>query len=142
MGVTGRGFVPRSGMLRIAHGLHSPGLQRYWRVLWLCLAVVVCGFAFAPAEHAPTLGLGDKVNHIAAFMALGFVAALAQRAGRRAAIKALALCLGLGVFIEMVQAFLPTRTAEFADLLGDAVGIGIGMVLTAALRRLWPPEKI
>ena len=129
-------------MLRIAHGLHSPALHRFWRVLWFGLAVLVCGFAFAPAEHAPTLGFSDKVNHIAAFMALGFVAALAQPAGWRETGRATALCLALGVFIELVQAFLPTRSAEAADVLGDALGMLVGMALIALLRRWWPAEKI
>ena len=139
-GNTGRGFPPRSGILKISHALHSTGLQRFWRGLWLCLAVVVCSFAFAPGELAPSLGFGDKLNHIAAFTALGFVAALGLSASWRNTALASASGLGLGIFIELVQATLPTRSAEFADVLGDAVGLAVGMALVWWLRRQWPAE--
>jgi VanZ family protein len=128
-------------MLRISHVLHSPALHRFWRGLWLALAVVACSFAFTPAEHAPTLGFGDKLNHIAAFMALGFVAALALPVGWRHTFLASAVGLALGVFIELVQAYLPTRTAEAADVVGDAVGLALGMALLWCLRQRWPVEK-
>jgi VanZ family protein len=128
-------------MSTLAHALHSPQLHRAWRVLWLCLAIVVCSFAFAPGERAPTLGLGDKVNHMAAFAALGFLAALALPAGWRETAIASAVGLALGIFIEVVQSFLPTRTAEVADVVGDAVGLAVGMALLWLLRKLWPVEK-
>jgi VanZ family protein len=128
-------------MPTMAYALHSPQLHRAWRVLWLLLALVVCSLAFEPGERAPTLGMGDKVNHMAAFAALGFVAALALPAGWRETAIASAVGLALGIFIEVVQAFLPTRTAELADVVGDAVGLAIGMALLWLLRKWWPVEK-
>jgi len=40
------------------------------------------------------------------------------------------------VFIEVSQYFTPNRSAEFLDVVADAIGIAIGILLYAGLRRI------
>ena len=101
-----------------------------------CL-VGIAVLAFAPLATDPGTG-NDKLNHLLAF---GVLAALADRSfpgqepgqgwGKWASL------LGYGLFIEVVQSFLPNREASGWDLLADGAGIGLYVVaarLVATLR--------
>jgi VanZ family protein len=110
----------------------SPSL-RLWRTAFAVLFAVVSYLALVSIPP-PQADFGwDKVNHIAAFAAL---AAVATRAfpGRLAA--TVAGLLVYGVFIEVAQAFIPLRTGDWRDLVGDAVGIALGLLFVAAVGRL------
>jgi VanZ family protein len=122
----------------IASLLHETRWRPRWAALLALLLLVVSWFAFRPAppELDEIAGL-DKLKHLAAFGTLALVAMLAQPAGRRALALSAGGLLFYGLFIEFVQAFLPTRSAEAADLLADAAGIALGLVLTLALRRVF-----
>ncbi len=117
--------------------LHETRWQRAWQLLLLVLAAVSAWFALTPGPPPLAASMGDKVNHIAAFAAMGFAAALARPASWRHAWLAALGLLGYGVFIELVQSVLPTRTADIGDLLADALGAVAGLLLVAALRRVW-----
>jgi VanZ family protein len=121
--------------------LHAPNFQRHWRLLLWLLAAVTCGFAFAP--HAPELKIenGDKVQHILAFGTLAGCACLALGSQRKAWLRVMAAMLAFGVFIELVQAFLPTRSADWRDVLADTLGAGVGVLAIAAMRRLVPAPR-
>lgn len=122
---------------RIAAGLFGPATL-HWRVLLALLMGLVCALAVTPAPP-PDLHLGwDKLNHTVAFAALGFCAALGWPAPRWARLAVLAALLAFGGMIELVQHFVPNRSAEWGDLLADAIGIGLGVLLATALLRLRP----
>ena len=117
--------------------LHEARWRRHWKWLLLAFAAVSAYFAFGPASPPLALAVWDKANHVAAFAAMGVAAALAQPASWRHAGTAAAGLLLYGVFIELVQSFLPARFADAADLLADGLGAACGLLLAAALRRLW-----
>lgn len=117
--------------------LHDARWQRHWRLLLLVFAATSAYFAFAPASPQLAMSLHDKVNHLAAFAAMGLAAALAQPASWRHTRAAAAGLFAYGAFIEIVQSMLPTRSADAADLLADAIGAAAGLLLVAALRRVW-----
>jgi VanZ family protein len=127
---------------RINELLHEARWRRHWQVALLTFAAVSAYFAFTPAGPKLPFSVWDKATHVAAFAAMGLAAALAQPPGWRRAGNAAAVLLGYGGFIELVQSALPNRTAEAADLLADAVGIAGGMLLAAALRRVWRPSAL
>lgn len=108
---------------------------RTWRIALGLLVVVVAWFAVVPTPP-PALSTGwDKLNHVAAFTALALAGRLGFRNGRAAAMVVAAALLAYGGLIELVQLFVPGRQGEWADLLGDAVGVLVGLSIATALLR-------
>ena len=89
----------------------------------------------------PVFRLGDVILHAAGFTYLTFALFLMLRItdpNSRTALLATKVCLimlGYGVLLELVQSFIPERTAELKDVLVDAVGIGLGVLLAVGLAR-------
>jgi VanZ family protein len=112
--------------------------RRLWRVALVALLAVVTWLALVP-KPPPQLDFGwDKVNHIAAFAALAAVATPAFP-GRRGRI--VAALMMYGVLIEVAQSFIPLRSGDWRDLVGDAIGIALGLVLAAAIAWLHTPPQ-
>lgn len=93
----------------------------------------------------PVFRLGDVILHGAAFTYLTFSLMLVgTAAGRRSftgmAVTAFIAMLGYGIFLELVQSFIPERTAELKDLGVDVAGILVGLALAAGLAR--PVERL
>ena len=128
-------------MPEFAQLLHDPGLRRRWRWLLVVMMAATSWLAFMPSEPKPdALPHLDKLQHAAAFAALAAVAALAAADPRRAWPVGLSL-LGYGLFVELVQAWLPTRHGDLLDLLADGAGILLGLALVRQSRRRWPPAS-
>jgi VanZ family protein len=101
----------------------TPQLRRRWRWLLLLMLATTSWLAFMPSEPKPdTAPQLDKLEHIVAFAALAFVAGLGGAAAARPCGWALPL-LAYGLFIEVVQSWLPSRHADVLDLVADAAGI-------------------
>jgi VanZ family protein len=118
--------------LRTAILAEHPWAVSGWRGL---LALLLCAVTLLALSPVPPKGAdfgGDKINHLLAFGTLGVVAALAWRRTRWPVAAAL---LAYGGLIELLQSFTPRRQAEWADLLADAIGIALGLLLAALLLR-------
>lgn len=115
-----------------------------WRVALTGLTVAVCYLALAPnPPQSADLGW-DKLNHVAAFSALAFAGTLSFPVGHLRRTLTLVGVLGIGILIEVVQAFVPGRASEWGDLLADAVGILVGAVLASLVLKLvlrWHPTR-
>jgi len=108
---------------------------RTWRGFLLLLIVAVSYLALTPQPPAG-VDLGwDKLNHLAAFMALALAAWLGFPASRSTRLVVLCALLAFGGLIEVLQSFVPGRSSEWGDLLADAVGIASGAIVAAALLR-------
>ena len=114
---------------------------RLWRFLLWPLGAVILFLALMP--HPPeSVSLGwDKLNHMSAFLALALTSSMGY--GRKGelpgplTLRALWLGAGLlafGGLIEIGQAFVPTRSCDWADLLADSVGIAVGAGLAMGVR--------
>lgn len=75
----------------------------------------------------------DKVAHLFVFailvllMIVGFSKQYRYLYIRFQAIKlSLIICLAYGLLIEVAQSLVPDRTLEYADLIADFVGCGVG----------------
>jgi VanZ family protein len=102
---------------------------RPWRWALLLLAVLIALLAVLPAPPKQ-MDLGwDKLNHLAAFAALGLCAVFGWRSSRAARLAVLLALLAFGGAIELVQLQVPNRSGEWGDLGADAIGIGIGALL-------------
>ena len=78
----------------------------------------------------------DWASHTATYATLGFLAArsAALLGAHPAALLGGAYAVGHGALLEALQSRLPTRAAEWRDLLADAVGVAIGVTVAAARR--------
>ena len=97
-------------------------------VTWLCLRPSAGGDQWFP--HA------DKVQHAAAFLGLGgLLLALFER--RHYAVACIAL-LVFGGAIEVAQYLMPYgRSAEWADLAADGLGIVLAALVSLAIQESW-----
>ncbi len=120
---------------RLATLLHDPAPRPWWRALLAVLVGVTCFFAFTPRPPELPLAPSDKLQHIAAFACLAACSLLCARAGWRAAWAAALGLLAFGGFIEIVQSFIPSRSADWLDLRADALGIACGLLAVAMARR-------
>ncbi|WP_300530743.1 VanZ family protein [Maricaulis sp.] len=111
------------------------GLRWAGRVLFLTTSALVLDLAFQPGHATqPDLFGFDKLEHIAAF----FTLTVLMRIGwpGRAHILQTALLMAFGLFIELVQATdLVGRTASWADVVADMIGILIGMFCSLFIGR-------
>jgi VanZ family protein len=108
----------------------------------LVLAIGWLAFMPDPPQSADTGR--DKLNHLLAFTAVSACGWMAWGTARHRAAGVVLGALAYGAFIELVQARIPGRSGEWADLLADglgiAIGVGVGMTVAAAIarRRLTP----
>lgn len=111
-------------------------------LFWLALAFVSYN-AFVSPDQVTAPRMGDVFLHSAAFIVLTglLFGAYPGWANWRGALAL--LCYG--ALIELVQLYLPERSAELKDLGVDAVGIGLGVVVyrllgARVLARLRPSD--
>lgn len=103
-----------------------------WLVLFLGMAGIIALATLTPPDRMPQGPVGlDKVFHALAFGALVLPAAL-LRPDRLPVV--LLLAIAYGGLIELIQP-LVGRSAEWVDLLADALGALAGAGLGLALRR-------
>ena len=112
--------------------------------LALVAAVAIITWVATTDRPPPALaGFSDKLEHAAAFLALGLLADRSFPATRFGAAKILAL-LAFGVAIEAVQHFLPHRDASLLDIAADVAGIALYAVarpLFLTIPLLRPPAS-
>jgi VanZ family protein len=89
--------------------------------------------AILPQDMAPTFGpLSDKWTH---FLAFAVLTLLLKFSYRISSIQTTAVLLFYALFIEFSQYFTPNRCAEVLDVVADAIGIAIGLLLYWILER-------
>ena len=93
------------------------------------------GFLDGLNEVQASLDNADKLQHIVAFICLGACAALSLPAGRSHLLAAGLGMLAFGVFIELVQMHIPQRSADWQDVVADALGVTLAVVLFPLIRR-------
>ncbi len=113
----------------------SAPARRAWRWLLVLLMLAVCVLAFDPHPPAAVDTGWDKRNHLLAFVALTLVAEFGYWQQPRRQVGAALAMLVFGGFIELVQSQIPARSGDWADLLADALGIALGLLLAQAVAR-------
>lgn len=82
-----------------------------------------------------------KQAHMGLFAVLGALSCIAWRVsgwnGRRLGWITLGFCALLGALDEAHQLFVPERTALIGDVVIDAAGALLGMLLSVGVTRLW-----
>lgn len=113
--------------------------QQHLRVFFWLLLATVSFLALSP-KPPTSADLGwDKLNHGAAFFALGGLARLAWPGPSWARWAVLLMLYGL--LLEGAQGLTPNRQAEAGDLLADAGGLLLAALLLSAWRRIARPGR-
>jgi VanZ family protein len=103
------------------------------RMAWWCLLAASIVVALWPrTPEAIDLGW-DKANHLVAYAGLTLLGCWTQSWRQRTVALVM---IAHGGLVEVLQGFTTYRSAEWADLLADALGIGVGIVLTIVLQRM------
>jgi VanZ family protein len=107
----------------------------WWLGAGVAALVIILALALAPLTTRLPIIQGDKVAHALAFMLLTiwFSGVFAPRV----APQLTAALLGYGVLIEILQSFMPYRSADPYDVLSDLVGISAGWLLASVGLRHW-----
>lgn len=92
---------------------------------WLALAFATYS-AFAPPNLVAAPRVGDVALHAFAFFVLTTLLQMAYFS--RQPLRTALCMLGYGLFIEVVQLWLPDRSAELKDLMVDVLGIAAGLL--------------
>ncbi len=95
-------------------------------------------FADTPWLAMGHIGRADWVANLVLYLPLAFLTMWALRLRSAAATLAaggltFVLCVGLAVGVEFTQLFFPPRTVSLNDILAEALGSGLGIVLWLAL---------
>lgn len=123
--------------MRSLHFLFTASEHRVlWRALLALLLAVITWLALSPAPPDSASTGWDKANHTLAFAALAFVSVWAVWQRPRQWLLLVAALLAYGGFIEIAQSFVPSRSAEWNDVLADGVGIVLGLLAALPIARL------
>ena len=97
-----------------------------WLAAFVACVLGVLVLALIPAPPRLFTTGWDKSNHLLAFSVMAWLGlqAFPRRVG-----WLLASLLAYGALIEILQSFTPTRSAEWLDLLADALGIALGWLI-------------
>ncbi|MEG3193193.1 VanZ family protein [Lysobacter sp. D1-1-M9] len=125
-------------------GDRAPALRRLQRPrLWLAiglaalLAVVAVSLSPASSLPAPAMLGFDKFAHLVTYAALSAYAVMLLSRMRAQALAGLALVL-IGIMLEVGQGWLTeTRAADRADALANALGVLLGLLVSATRAARW-----
>lgn len=109
---------------------------RYWRWAFYPLAAFILFLSTIRMDYPVPASPNDKVNHFAAFLVLGLLLGRSY-AGLSRSIQ-VALLLGYGLLIELIQFFLPHRTFSLGDLAADLAGILAAALALSLAEKRWP----
>ena len=107
--------------------------QQLLRVLWWVCISFIAVTSLVPGALRPSLGIGDKAEHFAAYFLATALAFLAYqgKVGRVAALLAVA-----AIVFEALQLAVPGRSASILDFAASLAGIGTALTLREIGRRL------
>ncbi|MGM0952868.1 MAG: VanZ family protein [Pseudomonadota bacterium] len=122
-------------MARIRHTIVIL-LRKRW--LWqaaLTVSIIAILYIATADNRYPIPPTGnDKISHLIAFVELTVLARLSWPHVR--AIWCLPALLGFGLALEAMQANLPYRVFSLTDVLANAAGIAIGLLIWGVLQNL------
>ena len=115
----------------------AEGRKRLLRILWgLAILAVIVG-SLLPGDSTPIQMLGhldvsDKIQHFGAYAVLAFLPAIHER--RKFVLRAALFAVALGIGLEFGQLESPGRDFEVGDMVADALGVCLGLMVGIPLR--------
>jgi len=110
--------------------------QSFWMAMSAVLVAVIVYASLKPDIALPVLGDFDKAEHFAAYCGLAvWFTGLYPRARYW---KVVAVLLALGLGLEIAQGVMQLgRSAELLDMVANAAGVGVGLLLAYGLTGNW-----
>jgi VanZ family protein len=87
-------------------------------------------------RHNPFGNAADAIDNLLLFVPLGFALHFSLHRSRDRLIASVLAILSLGLGLQLLQLFLPSRTASLADVIWNSVGLAVGLLI-ASLARQW-----
>ena len=100
-------------------------LKKFSRMAFLVGLLAVISLSVIPQGAIPDTGLSDKLGHLVAYACLALAGGIAY-SGARSSFMLISGLLFLGVGLELVQTFLPGRSASGYDVLANVIGTALG----------------
>src|SRR5215470_19376130 len=97
-------------------------LKAVSRCVFAAGAIAVVILSLLPGADLPSLGVSDKIEHMAAYAAISLAGAAAFPT-RGGALLLLVLLPSLGIGLEIAQLAVPGRSSEVADAVADSAGV-------------------
>lgn len=122
-------FVPSRGSCYDANSGNRPDVfLRLNRVLFVSTILVVTALSLLPAAAVPATGIGDKIEHIAAYAIL---AVFGMNASLRLAssLGVLVFLFALSMLLEQLQRLAPGRSNDVLDVIANVGGLVAGGLL-------------
>ncbi len=101
--------------------LKSSSIRPLWLTIGWCLVALIVWLSLKPPGDGPAL-INDKLAHLLAYFGLML---WFSKLYPRHLLVAMAI-LALGAALEVLQGWSGYRDMSFADLVADALGIGLG----------------
>jgi VanZ family protein len=129
--------------------MNKVGSELKFRVLWLSIGyalvglVIILSLVSAPADMKMNIPFEDKVYHAFAYFTLMVWFSQIYHDRFRRGVLAL-LFIFMGILLEYLQSFDPSRFAEYGDMIANASGVasGYALTLTAARNYLLRIERL
>lgn len=129
------------------HPSGAPHGLNWWVFLWACVGFIVYGSLFPfnfQADPKPLAqfysdwhmlrSLSDASDNFLLFIPLGIALDACFRSRSVRLLAGVAALLLLGVGVQLLQLYLPSRTSAMSDVLWNAVGLVVGVLLFARVR--------
>ncbi len=113
--------------------------KKYYKIAFFAATFAIFILAVIPNGGGIDTGW-DKANHFIAFFTLSLLLNRASSTTHARIRNALSL-LAFGMLIEVVQAFLDYRSADYHDIIADGIGILI-FQLMLSLYRLYKEKRL
>ncbi|MEM7304949.1 MAG: VanZ family protein [Pseudomonadota bacterium] len=110
-------------------------IQNLFRLVFVSLLVLSVLLSLTPTVAHVSLNLNDKIIHAFAYFSLMMAFDFSWRSGRLLIIKAILVLLYSGL-IEYAQDLVPGRHMSSADIVANAVGIGVFLLLVLLFRKI------
>jgi VanZ family protein len=102
-----------------------------FKLAFVGATLMVVVLSLLPGKDLPAVGISDKLEHVIAYAILALLGGLAFP---RATMLLAVMLSALGIAMEICQIVVPGRSAEIADAVADAIGVGLVLVPLFVLR--------
>ena len=116
------------------------------QILFILNIIFVVYFSVNTSVANGGVSYTDEMAHLIAYGAMGFLAYLSANSINKRVYFFL-LIIGLGLTLELVQSFLPSRSASLVDIIANFFGAVSGyllgwLALKSGLRKFFPKENL